>query len=168
MLEHVIQVLYWAWHPAEAPWFTPWAAAGRDALADAASGSQAEGGELLHLFGNLIFLGGLLALISLIGRRRGLQPAGLRSSTWIQGLHVGEHVALTATAMWAGRSIGVTTGFGQLEGAAAGGVRVWAHFLLNMVATGLAAVAVLGWLRANRQAVGAAVAPPAHERSAPG
>jgi hypothetical protein len=62
-------------------------------------------------------------------------------------VHVAEHLALTASAVLAGRSIGVTTLFGTLApGPLLWTIRPIAHLLLNTVATVLAAVAVGHWL----------------------
>lgn len=133
-LEHVLQLAYWLWHPDEAPWLTPWASSGRDVLAHVAGGSASAGNELLHLVGNLIFLAALGALHRWVGAAR---PRSLRPAVVAQGLHVGEHVALTATTLTLGHAVGVTTGFGSLSPgtALATAVRVWSHFGLNLVAT---------------------------------
>ncbi|HEX9765558.1 MAG TPA: DUF6008 family protein [Nitriliruptorales bacterium] len=149
-LEHVLQTAYWALHPVEAPWLTPWAASGRDALAAVTANSPAEGNELLHLAGNLLFLAGLAVLLGLVRRRRSATPRGLRAALWLQGAHVAEHLLLTASSLWVGRALGVTTAFGQLAGPVGSSVRVWAHFLLNIAATWLATVAVVALIREDR------------------
>lgn len=141
-LEHVLQAGYWLLHPADAPWLTPWAAVGRDALAGLADGHPGSGSELLHLAGNIVFLVGLVALTALQPRSRRIHPRWLRAALVLQGLHVGEHVLLTATWLSTGRALGATTLFGLLDGAVMGGVRVWAHFLLNLIATALAVAAI--------------------------
>lgn len=156
-LEHVLQLGYWVAHPLEAPWLTPWAAAGRDTLAVAVDGHAAGGNELLHLLGNLIFLGGLVALA--VWRTRTARAGGGRTLRWAfgtQGLHVAEHMLLVATWALAGQATGVTTLFGALEAgtAPAHSVRVLSHFALNAVATWAAVVAAVqsGLLGALRPA----------------
>lgn len=135
VVEHVAQTVYWGMHPTAAPWLTPWAAAGRDALAMTVDGHPGSGNELLHLAGNMIFLAGLAALIALLQRGNSPVPRPLRAARWIQGLHVLEHAVLTATWFVFGQALGLTTLFGAVEGATLGGLRVWAHFALNLVAT---------------------------------
>lgn len=133
-LEHVLQVGYWLWHPTEAPWLTPWASSGQDVLARLAGGNAGAGIELLHLIGNLIFLA---ALGALRWWASAAEPWSLRQALAVQGVHVGEHVLLTATTMTLGQALGVTTGFGLLSPgtAIATTIRVWSHFGLNLVAT---------------------------------
>jgi len=139
-VEHLAQLSYWALHPAEAPWLTPWAEAGRDALA--VGGDPATGTELLHLLGNVIFLVGLVALWR-YARRSGEREGGaLRAGLWLQGVHVGEHVLLTGSWALFGRALGFSTLFGALSGPALAGFRVWWHFLMNLAVTVLAVVAL--------------------------
>lgn len=152
--EHVLQLGYWAIHPTAAPWTTPWAVAGRDLLAGAADGQTGSGNELLHLFGNVIFLAGLAGLLSLLRWSDETPHHSLLVAGWLQTAHVIEHVALTTSWFLVGRAVGVTTLLGTLEGSAGASVRVWAHFLINMIATaylvhGLVTTAKhhLGWLR---------------------
>jgi hypothetical protein len=144
LVEHLAQFGYWTTHPSEAPWLTPWAAQGRDALA--VGGEAALGNELLHLLGNLVFLGGLLAMVMLF-RTAGGAPGDLRSlrtATMIQGVHVAEHVALTTTSFLFGKAIGLSTFLGLVEGPAMTSYRVWFHFLINLVASLYAARALRG------------------------
>lgn len=134
--EHGLQLGYWFIHPDAAPWLTPWAGAGRDVLAVASDGQAGSGNELLHLIGNGVFLVGLL-LATRLDDSESISRRHLRLAIWVQGLHMVEHVALTATWFITGRSIGLTTGFGLLPpaGGVGGSVRVWSHFLINLVAT---------------------------------
>lgn len=141
LIEHVAQLGYWIGHPLEAPWLTPWAIEGREVLA--ASGNLALGNELLHLVGNLIFLGGLLALVLYCRRREEEARSPLRVAMVVQGIHVAEHVVLTATtAVW-GEAAGLSTFFGLVSGPVMTSYRVWFHFLINLVATWFAARAVM-------------------------
>ena len=153
LIEHVAQLGYWAMHTSSAPWLTPWAIAGRELLV--VDGTPASGNELLHLVGNLIFLAGVLALVGLVFRERQstseipfLKPAFL-----LQGAHVIEHVLLTGTYLAIGEAIGFTALFGLVDGAFGSGLRVWAHFLLNLVATCFALRAVLEMRRRGLLAI---------------
>lgn len=141
VLEHGLQFGYWLVNPSARPWLTPWAETGAEGLklwcslvpVGAASRAAACGAELLHLFGNVIFLAGLLAfaaVISSAGRR------SLRRALIVQWFHVAEHVLLTATVFVLGRPLGFSTAFGLLDaGPVASSYRVWFHFLVNLVAT---------------------------------
>ena len=148
-VEHVAQLGYWMSHPAEAPWLTPWAIAGRDA--PIVDGTPASGNELLHLVGNLIFLAGLIALAALVWRmgRSSKDIPYLKPALWLQGIHVIEHVLLTGTYLAAGKAIGFTTLFGLAQGPFGSGLRVWAHFLLNLVGTYFVVRAVLEMRRSG-------------------
>lgn len=141
-MEHVLQAGYWLLHPADAPWLTPWATLGRDALARAADGHPGSGNELLHLAGNVAFLVGVVALARLRTHDDRVEPRWLRAALVIQGLHVTEHLALTLTWFATGEAVGVTTLFGVLHGTTLTTARVWSHFMLNVVATGCAVAAV--------------------------
>lgn len=102
------------------------------------------GTELLHLIGNLIFLGGLGAL-TVTCCAAGCAFRCLRSlktALYVQGLHVVEHVALTSTVVLTGQAIGVSTFFGRLGGPVMTSWRVWFHFLANLVASWYAARAL--------------------------
>jgi hypothetical protein len=140
-LEHIAQLGYWLLHPSEAPWITPWAIPARDALAVA--GEVPLGNELLHLTGNLVFLGGLLALAVYWSKRGGKASPHLRTTLWVQGIHMVEHVALTASTIIFGKAVGLSTFLGLVSGPAMTSYRVWFHFLINLVATWYAGRAIL-------------------------
>jgi hypothetical protein len=131
--EHIAQLGYWLLHPTEAPWITPWAVPARDALA--VTGHVHLGNELLHLSGNLVFLGGLIALAVYSNRRGGESSPHLRTALWVQGIHMGEHVALTASTVIFGKAVGLSTFLGLVSGPAMTSFRVWFHLLINLVAT---------------------------------
>lgn len=141
LIEHVAQLGFWIARPSAAPWLTPWAIEGRDALA--ADGNLALGNELLHLVGNLIFLAGLLALVLYCHRQARETPSPLRVAMMVQGIHVAEHLALTATTAAWGKAAGLSTFFGLVSGPVMTSYRVWFHFLINLVATWFAARAVM-------------------------
>ena len=84
VLEHGIQIGYWFGHPQAAPFLTPWAVVGRDVLAAPLGRGPARGAELLHLVGNLLFLGGLLLLAAVW--RYGGRSAGLRTEYGVRRL----------------------------------------------------------------------------------
>jgi hypothetical protein len=145
-LEHLLQLGYWLRHPASHAWLTPWAVAGRDGLAAVTGQGPMTGMELLHLLGNAVFLAGLCATLTVIGRDRASQA--LVAVTWLQAAHLAEHVALTVTTLLTGGAIGLTTAFGAMPpGPAATALRVWAHFAINL---GLTLYALRG-LRQLRQ-----------------
>lgn len=147
-LEHVVQAGAWVTAPNQPPFLTPWAIAGRDALA--VGGDAALGAELLHLAGNLVFLAGLMALAAIANPTR--SSRALRAGLLVQGAHVAEHVALTLTVATVSKAIGVTTLFGLLDaGPTLWTLRVTAHFTVNALATvaaGLAVAGVAGAVRA--------------------
>lgn len=135
LIEHTAQLTYWFAHPTDSPWLTPWAAAGRDVLV--VDGTAGSGNEILHLLGNVIFFGGLVAL-SVIAHNAGRKTSDvryLREALIIQGIHVGEHVMLTLSYLAWGSAVGFTTLFGTASGAFGSGLRVWAHFVLNLAAS---------------------------------
>lgn len=138
-VEHIAQLAHWFMSPAAPPWLTPWAETGRDLLV--VDGTQGSGNELLHLVGNLIFLAGLVAL-AWISRAEGLSLAetpNLKRALMVQGFHVFEHLSLTATYLGFGSAVGLSTLFGTAQGTFGIGLRVWGHFVLNLVATYYAA-----------------------------
>ncbi len=153
-LEHVLQLAYWLGHPTEAPWLTPWAGYGRDVLATLFGREATVGIELLHLLGNLLFLTGLTALAA---SARPDRPRSLQRALIVQGLHVGEHVLLTASAIATGRALGATTAFGLLPSGTvlATAVRVWSHFGLNLLATWFALCALHRIMTADDRDTGA-------------
>jgi hypothetical protein len=151
-VEHIAQLGYWFLHPTEAPWITPWALPARDALAVA--GEVPLGNELLHLTGNLVFLGGLIALAIYRNRRGGGGTPHLRTALWVQGIHMGEHIALTASIVILGEAVGLSTFLGLVSGPAMTSFRVWFHLLINLVATWYA-----GWALLALQSQGLLVEP---------
>ncbi len=158
LVEHVAQVGYWLARPAAAPWLTPWAAEGRDALA--VGGQLALGNELLHLIGNLIFVAGLAALAVYLRNRARTTPTALRTAIVLQGLHIVEHVLLTASSAFYGKAIGVSTFLGLVGGPVMTSWRVWFHFLINLAASWYAARALIDMNRAGELVGGRAKVQP--------
>lgn len=151
LVEHGAQLIYWTGNPTAAPWLTPWAQFGADTLS--VETVPGLGGEMLHLIGNLVFFGALLAL-ALMAHRREVSDRSVGALVWairIQAVHVIEHALLTASVLAVGRPLGISTGFGLLldTGAVGSTARVWAHFLINLAATVAAVIAVrrMGWQR---------------------
>lgn len=141
LIEHMAQLGYWFARPLEAPWLTPWAEAGRTQLA--VGGNAALGNEILHLAGNVIFLAGLVALLSYVHRLGLGMPSALRVAFVVQGVHVIEHVALTTTAALWDNAVGISTFLGLVDGPVMTTYRVWFHFLINLAASWFAARAVM-------------------------
>lgn len=164
-LEHVAQLAYWALHPAEPPWLTPWAEAGRDALAF--GGDHGTGAELLHLIGNVIFLVGLLALRVYVRSPAGpaRRPRTLGLVLRLQGFHVGEHVLLTASWVLGGRALGFSTLFGAFSEPWLVAYRLWWHFLINLIATVLGVAAL--WSVHQRVSSANRRSPQAADRKSP-
>jgi hypothetical protein len=142
LLEHFLQTGYWFLNPAEAPWLTPWAAAGRDMLV--IGDHVSTGNELLHLVGNGIFFAALIAMVAVCRtyQRPTARYPHLSKAMTAQGIHLAEHVLLTVTVFAFSQPLGASTVFGLASGAWGSSYRVWFHFLLNFVATYYAAMAL--------------------------
>ena len=89
------------------------------------------GMEVLHLIGNFIFLA------TIAGANYLMPSKWMRWALYIEGAHLCEHVALTLTAYYIGRPIGISTLFGEAPGylgkSGAVGYRVTWHFALNLL-----------------------------------
>ena len=87
------------------------------------------GMEILHLIGNGIFLATIAGVFYFIPSR------WVRYAFYIEGAHMCEHIALTLSAYYLGKPIGLSTMFGQAPiwwgKDAAVGYRVSFHFLMN-------------------------------------
>jgi hypothetical protein len=158
LAEHGAQVTYWAFHRDAPTYLTPWAASARAGLAFWCEvlGGQGQplmrGTEVLHLAGNFIFLAGMAAAVLLAHGTPDLRARRIsRRCAWVQGLHVAEHLVLTATLFYGGTARGVSTLFGAVPPASPGGValRIWFHFALNLAATVLALATVRELRRAD-------------------
>ena len=104
--------------------------------------------EGLHLVGNVIFLVGIIAL----GRVTPTPLPGVKTALVLQGVHVAEHVLLTATLWLFGTPMGLSTLFGAAyDYSWAGTARVWFHFLINLGATIPAATALFVWWKQTRR-----------------
>lgn len=153
LAEHTAQMLQWMRFPQRGPWMSPWATWLALSLGRIEGGRASEmttqmqrGMELLHLLGNTIFLGGVVGLYRLTRSMPGVRPWS-RSACVVQGLHLAEHVVLTATLYGGGTAIGLSTGFGSFDGTRLSTYRVWWHGLINLVATAVCLVVVVLWRR---------------------
>ena len=102
------------------------------------------GMEILHLIGNGIFLATIAGVFYFIPSR------WVRYAFYIEGAHMCEHIALTLSAYYLGKPIGLSTMFGQAPiwwgKDAAVGYRVSFHFVMNLFPMPLVAFAILqGW-----------------------
>jgi hypothetical protein len=87
--------------------------------------------EVLHLIGNFIFL------TTIAGAHCLMPSKWTRWALIVEGAHLCEHLALTLTAIYIGKPIGISTLFGQapyyLGKSGAVGYRVTWHFALNLL-----------------------------------
>ena len=140
VLEHVLQLFFWMAKPTGAPWLSAWAAGTADglqyfcSLVPLADAPPSIGVEMLHLTGNVVFLGALTAW-QVAMRSEGRTIVSLGRSEKVQMFHVIEHVVLVGSLIGFGKALGLSTAFGLLEGTALVAVRVWFHFTVNAVAT---------------------------------
>jgi hypothetical protein len=88
------------------------------------------GMEILHLIGNGIFLATIAGVFYFIPSK------WVRYAFYIEGAHMCEHIALTLSAYYLGKPIGLSTMFGQAPiwwgKEAAVGWRVSFHFFMNL------------------------------------
>jgi hypothetical protein len=136
--EHFIQVGAWIFGNQTSPYMSPAGMWLMDTLgqfffplAEVAK-QKYLGFELLHLFGNAIFMIGIIGTYYFIR---------IREIFWaliIEGYHLYEHISLTASAIYIGKSIGFSTLFGlAMSPWTSVAYRVWWHFLLNLIPTAL-------------------------------
>jgi hypothetical protein len=144
--EHVIQVAFWGNNPWSPGFMSPVAkkaAAGLESIATSTLGWAARptlGMELLHLAGNTLFLLGIAAL--LIGQPFKQKRAGATIAFTFEGVHLLEHVVLTATTVAGYPAWGNSTLFNTLSGAQLSTHRIWWHFVMNIAPLILFALAI--------------------------
>lgn len=109
--------------------------------ADAPARQMMVGMEVLHLIGNTIFLATIAGFLRLFPGRL------VRCALAIEGAHMVEHIALTLTAYYVGKPIGLSTMFGHAQAwwgvEAAVGLRVTFHFLMNLLPMPLVMMALM-------------------------
>ena len=140
VLEHVLQLSFWALEPTSKPWLSSWAAGTADglqyfcSLLPAAGEEASIGVEMLHLTGNVVFLGALTAWqVAMRSEQRTIRTLGIAEK--VQLFHVAEHVVLVGSLLAFGKALGLSTAFGAVDGTALVALRVWFHFSINAVAT---------------------------------
>lgn len=140
VLEHVLQLFFWMLKPTSTPWLSAWAAGTADglqyfcSLVPLADTPASIGVEMLHLTGNVVFLGALTAW-QVAMRSEGRAIANLGRAEKVQTFHVIEHVMLVGSLIGFGKALGFSTAFSMLDGSVLVAVRVWFHFTVNAVAT---------------------------------
>jgi hypothetical protein len=140
VLEHLLQLSFWALRPASKPWLSSWASGTADglqyfcSLVPLADTPTSLGVEMLHLTGNVVFLGALTAWqVAMRSEQRTIRT--LTIAERVQLFHVVEHVVLVASLLAFGKALGLSTAFGAIEGTALVALRVWFHFMINAIAT---------------------------------
>lgn len=143
VLEHVLQLTFWALRPEDKPWLSSWAAGTADglqyfcSLVPIAGTPTSLGVEMLHLTGNVVFLGALTAWqVAMRSEHRTIWSLSIAER--VQLFHVIEHVVLVGSLLAFGKALGLSTAFGAIDGAALVALRVWFHFTINAVATAFA------------------------------
>ncbi len=152
LAEHSAQMIQWALHPQRGAWMSTWGTdialgLGRVGNPSEVTTQTQQGVELLHFVGNLVFMIGAVGLVYFT-RNLPRAQSWARATLVVQGLHLLEHVMLTVSLFVTGTAVGVSTGFGLLNGTQLSTYRVLWHGLVNLVATASAGVAVLLWRRA--------------------
>lgn len=146
VLEHLLQLSFWALRPEDKPWLSSWAAGTADglqyfcSLVPIAGTPTSLGVEMLHLTGNVVFLGALTAWqVAMRSENRTIRA--LTIAERVQLFHVVEHVVLVGSLLAFDKALGLSTAFGAIDGAALVALRVWFHFTINAVATVFALIA---------------------------
>jgi hypothetical protein len=138
----------------DTPWMSPWVTelvrqAGVLLFPEANEARRMMlGMEILHLIGNTIFLSSLVCLYHC------LPSKWVRWAVYIEGFHLCEHLALTATAYYVGKPIGISTLFGYAGSLGsrefAVGYRVTWHFAMNLLPMPFAMYALMHWHGATK------------------
>ncbi len=151
-LEHIVQVLAWMTGYTHAPYMTDMGYALAHYLGqtffpvDAPERIHRLGMELLHLFGNAIFLVGILGLWFFMRTRL------VKAAVIIQAFHLVEHISLTASSMMFDQALGLSTLYGMpLSEFTSVAYRVWLHFIFNAIPTTLVSYALVMRLRQHIQ-----------------
>jgi hypothetical protein len=140
-LEHLVQLAHWVGWERTSAYMSPIAMnlihhIGSSLYPSAGPSRQhMMGMEILHLLGNLIFLGTLLML----RYKANMEWPAMRWAIYIETFHLYEHIMLVSTAHFMYKAVGLSTLFGGADvlwshnGAV--GYRVAWHFVMNLIPT---------------------------------
>lgn len=136
-LEHIIQTVFWSKNMWSAPYMTPFAksiASGLETIHRKyidITPSPTLGMELLHFYGNLVFLTGILALYispHFIARRNLIKYPLI-----FEGIHLLEHTTLLFSVILGAAPWGASTLFSSLTGSQLSIHRIWWHLIMNFI-----------------------------------
>ena len=145
-IEHVIQGYFWARDPLAPGYMSPLAkkaATGLESIASSTfgiSGRSTLGMELLHLVGNTLFFLGIVALV--IGAGFKAKQTAAKYALAFEGIHLLEHIALTATTVAGFPAWGSSTLYGNLSGSQLSTHRIMWHLVMNLAALALTLYAI--------------------------
>jgi hypothetical protein len=137
-LEHLIQTAFWSQNMWSAPYMTPFAKSIGSGLETIhrkyfdITASPTLGMELLHFYGNLVFLIGILALYispHFIARRN-----LIKYPLVFEGVHLLEHTTLLISVIMGAAPWGASTLFSSLTGSQLSIHRIWWHLIMNFTA----------------------------------
>lgn len=137
-LEHLIQTVFWSKNMWSAPYMTPFAKSIGSGLETIhrkyfdITTSPTLGMELLHFYGNLVFLIGILALYispHFIARRD-----LIKYPLVFEGVHLLEHTTLLISVILGAAPWGASTLFSSLTGSQLSIHRIWWHLIANFTA----------------------------------
>jgi len=149
--EHLIQLVAWLGGFRNMPYMSPWATELVWLLGESMVPGEEDyhrifmvGVELLHLIGNAVFLVGTFGLYWFLRNKL----AGW--ALILQAVHVFEHIMLFFSAYYIHQSIGMSTAFGYFQPygtdlydqAGLTTLRVWWHFIANLIPSVLVGIAV--------------------------
>jgi len=142
-IEHTVQVTAWIFGSQEKPYMTPLGMLGMNELGilfypnEEPVRQSKLGFELLHLFGNAIFLLGIFSLLYFIRNKK------IIWALLIQAFHFYEHLSLTMSMLFVIKPIGFSTLFGMAMGQwASVAYRIWWHFFFNLIPSVLIALII--------------------------
>lgn len=142
-LEHALQLGFLVLKTRESAWLSSWASGTADGLQyfctliPLSETPASLGVEMLHLTGNMIFLGALTAWqVAMRGEQRNIRNLNIAEK--VQLFHVAEHVLLVGSLIGFGNALGISTLFGTASGTTLVTLRVGFHFGINLIATSFA------------------------------
>jgi hypothetical protein len=142
-LEHIAQAGVWTFGSKDKLYMTSLGMWGMDKVGELFFSNEEPvrkgklGFELLHLFGNGIFLLGIMGLLYFVKSKKVIW------ALLIEGFHFFEHLNLTMSMIFFDMPVGFSTLFGVgMTEVAYIAYRVWWHFLFNIIPTILIALVV--------------------------